>query len=436
MEPIVRGLTAAAKALRLYPPTSPIPRQAVESARTSLASFLAYEPVLCLKVVRDGFARDGATIAAGAPGATDLADSLRDHGVAEVDFLPGVSTDDIVAFLGAVLEKSDVISARGGIAAALAAAGVETIRTAEVSLTVVDPWAVAGGDEAAEEFLRDLASDPDRISAWLGVATRSDPATLSAGLADLATASGDESLQTLIASLSSAFQAQDLDSRDALVGVALDEGPARDLMGKVFSRVGTADLAKTLCGGTYGRNMLSMSSALSRLPLAERMSEVLGQVKELLPAAGHDAKELDFLEHMIEVRRRPGAEASLVDAQPLYKQAAELTRVGVEQVDGARHGVVSARRRADDSAVSTMLTLLDQQQDFELYCRTLDALAGMVAPLLERGRLDLSALVVKELAARGSRAVQPWPELAGRLRSTIAEATGQRGREGADPAHG
>jgi hypothetical protein len=325
-----------------------------------------------------------------------------------------------------VLEKSDVISARGGIAAALAAAGVETVRTAEVSLTVVDPWAVGGGDEAAEEFLRDLASDPDRVSAWLGVATRSDPATLSAGLADLATASGDESLQTLVASLSAAFQAQDLDSRDALIGVALDEGPARDLMGKVFSRLGSVDLAKTLCGGTYGRNMLSMSSALSRLPLAERMSEVLGQVKELLPGAGHDAKELDFLEHMIEVRMSPNAEAALVDARPIYKQVAELTRVGVEQMDGARDVVAGARGRADDSAVSTMLTLLDQQQDYELYCRTLDALAGMVAPLLERGRLDLSALVVKELAARGSRAVQPWPELAGRLRSTIAEATGQR----------
>jgi hypothetical protein len=53
MEPIVRGLTAAAKALRLYPPTSPIPRQAAESATSALATFLAAEPVLPLRVVRD-----------------------------------------------------------------------------------------------------------------------------------------------------------------------------------------------------------------------------------------------------------------------------------------------------------------------------------------------------------------------------------------------
>jgi hypothetical protein len=376
--------------------------------------------------VRDGLHWGGATVAPGAPGATELADSLRDHGVAELDFLPGVKVDDIIALLSAVIEKPEDLRERGGIAAVLASAGVETVRTADVSLTVVDPWAIAGGDEVAEEFLRDLAGDPQRVSTWLGVASKSDPATLSAGLADLAAASGDENLQTLVASLSSAFDAQDLDSRDALLGVALDDGPARDLMGRVFSRVGAADLAKTLCGGTYGRNMLSMSSALSRLPLAERMTEVLAQVKDLLPEAGHNAKELAFLEHMLEVRRSGTPETALAEAQPLYRQVADLARVDAAQVNGAREDVSASARRADDSAVATMLTLLDQQQDFGLYCRTLDALAGMVAPLLERGRLDLSARVVSELAARESRAVQPWPELTGKLRGAVAEATGRR----------
>ncbi len=426
MEPIVRGLTAAAKALRLYPPTSPIPRQAVESAQSALAAFLSSEPVLCFKVARDGLAWNGATVAPGAPGATELADALRDHGVAEIDFLPGVSADDIISVLSSALAKPEELRERGGLAAVLASAGVETVRTAEISLTVVDPWAASGGDKEAGEFLRDLAGDPERVSAWLGVASKGDPATLSAGLADLAAAAGDESLQTLVASLSSAFEAQDLDSRDALVGVSLDEGPARDLMGRVFSRVGTAELAKTLCGGTYGRNMLSMSSALSRLPLAERMTAVLAQVKDLLPDAGHTAKEVAFLEHMLQVRGASTAEAPLTASQPLYKQIADLARVDSAKIAGARDDVAGSAKRADDSAVSTMLTLLDQQEDFGLYCRTLDALAGMVAPLLERGRLDLSARIVRELAARASRSVQPWPELTERLRGAMGEATGRR----------
>ncbi|MDO8915320.1 MAG: HEAT repeat domain-containing protein [Coriobacteriia bacterium] len=426
MEPIVRGLTAAAKALRLYPPSSPIPRQAVDTAAAALLAFLAAEPVLSLKVVRDGLAWSGATVAPGAPGATELADSLRDHGVAEVDFLPGVTTDDLLAFLAAVIEKPDALRERGGLAAVLVSQGVDAVRTADVSLTVVDPFAIAATDDEADEFLRQLAGDPDRISAWLSVAAKGDPTTLAASLADLARASGDQSLSALVMSLSSAFGAQDLEARDAIVGVSLDDGPARDLLGRVFAGVGTAELANTLCGGSYGRNMLSMSSALTRLPTADRMNDILAQVKQILPSIGHGSKELDFLEHMLEVRNRSTPETSLTDTQPLYRQAAELATVDVNQIAGARAGVAREAGRADDSAVATMLTLLDQQQDFGLYCRTLDALAGMVPALLERDRLDLAARVISELAARESRAVQPWPELTERLRAAIGDATSRR----------
>jgi len=424
VEPIVRGLTAAAKALRLYPPTSPIPRQAVEAAGASLSTFLASEPVLSFKVVRDGLAWDGATVAPGAPGATELADSLRDHGVAEISFLPGVTTDDLLTVLAAALEKPEALRERGGIAAVLLSAGVESVRTAEVSLTVVDPFA-AGDDGDVDEFLRQLAGDPDRVAAWLAAAAKSDPATFAGSLADLAKAAGADSLDTLVRSLSSAFSVQDLDVRDAMVGVSLDEGPARDLLGKVFGGVATADLAKTLCGGTYGHNMLSMSSAISRLPLAGRINDVLAQVKQLLPEAGHTAKELGFLDHMLEVRGA-GTERPLTEAQPLYRQIATLAAVDPAQIAGARDGVTRDSGRADDSAVGTMLTLLDQQQDFSLYCRTLDALAGMVPPLLERGRLDLASRIVSEFAARESRAVQSWPELNEKLRGAIATATSRR----------
>jgi hypothetical protein len=426
MEPIVRGLTAAAKALRLYPPTSPIPRQAAETATASLAAFLVSEPVLSLKVVRDGLAWSGATVAPGAPGATELADSLRDHGVAEVDFLPNVNTDDLLAFLAAVIEKPEALCERGGLAAVLVSQGVDSVRTADVSLTVVDTYGPETTDDQADGFLRELAEDPDRISAWLSVAAKGDPTTLAASLADLARASGDQSLSALVMSLSSAFGSQDLEARDAIVGVSLDDGPARDLLGRVFAGVGTAELAHTLCGGTYGRNMLSMSSALTRLPTAGRMDDILAQVKQILPSVGHSSKELDFLEHMLEIRNSPTPETSLTDAQPLYRQAAELASVGVTQIAGARASVAAEAGRADDSAVATMLTLLDQQQDFALYCRTLDALAGMVPALLERGRLDLAARVVSELGARESRSIQPWPELAEKLRGAIADATSRR----------
>jgi hypothetical protein len=425
LEPVVRGLTAAAKALRLYPASSPIPRQAVDSAAASLAGLLVSEPVLCLKVVRDGLAWAGTTVAPGAPGASDLADSLRDHGVAEVDFTPGVSSEDLLSFLAAVMEKPEDIRSRGGLAAVIQAAGVEAVRVAEVSLTVVDAFG-SEMDTDTDGFLRELATDPDRVSAWLGVAAKGDPASLATGLDDLARAAGEGNLQALLDSLRTAMGSQDGEIRDSLVGVALDPGGARDLLGRVFGQMPPSDLAKTLCGGTYGRNMLSMSTALTRLPLADRMSEVLSQVQALLPASGRTPKEIAFLEHMLDARSRAEAELPLATSQPAYSKVAELARIDPAHVAGARDEVGQATLRTDSSAVSMMLTLLDQQSDYRLYCETLDSLAGMVPLLIERGNLSLAARVVTELATRESRTQQPWPDLAERLRNVIAEATSRR----------
>lgn len=424
LEQIVRGLTSASKALRLYPPSSPIPSQSVAAAGESLSSYLVAEPVLSFKVVRDGLGWGGSTVAAGAPGATELADSLRDHGVAELDFTPGVSAGELLEFLKLVNEKADDVRSRGGLAACLAAAGVESIRLSEVNLTVVDAFA-AGSDEDADAFLRELAADPDRVGAWLSAAAQGDPAALAAGLADLQRATGETNLDTLVASLSAAIAAQGQETRDAVVAVGMEGGSTRDLLGKVFNRMPSNDLAQTLCGGAYGKNMLSMSAALTRLPIAENFASVLAQVQEILPEIGHSAKEMAFLEHMLEARKAP-EQRPLIESKTTYRDVARAVTLTEGQVAGARDGVISSTARGDDSAVATMLTLLDQQRDFNLYVKTLASLSAMVPALLERGRLDLAARVVSELAGREARAEQPWPDLTARLRSAIAEATSHR----------
>lgn len=426
LEQVVRGLTAASKALRLYPPSSPIPRQSVESAASSLTSLLSSEPVLSFRIVRDGLAWAGTTIAPGAPGATELADALRDHGVAELDFTPGVSADDLLVLLSAILERPEDVVARGGLSAVIQAAGVETVRVSEVALTVIDPFAAAQ-DEDADDFLRALASDPARVAAWLSAAAKGDPDALDSGLADLARAAGEGNLQGLIDSLKSAMASGELEVRDGLVGVGLEpQGRSRELLGRVFSQMPSGDLAKSLCGGTYGNNMLSMSTALTRLPLAEKMTEVLSQVQALLPTQGRSPKEIALLEHMLKVRASTVPEPRLTDVQPAYSQVAQFAHIDATQIDGARKNVDAEARRSDHSAVSTMLVLLDQQKDFALYSKTLESLAGMVPVLLERGELTLAARVLTELAAREARSDQPWPDLTGRLRATITEAASRR----------
>ena len=425
IEQIVRGLTAAAKALRLYPPTSPIPRQAVETVAAALHDRLTGEPVLALKVGRDGLEFAGTLLAVGAPGAMDLAGSLRDHGVAEIDFTPGVTIDELVAFLTTADSKPDELREQGGIAAALMADGVEHIRAATVTLTTVDATTLSI-DEEPDTFLRDLASDPDKVATWLSVAVKTDSDTLAGSLADLAAAAGEENVMRLLDALARGFGSQATEGRDALLSLATETGPARELLAGMLARVPATVVASSLASGSFGRNMLSMSSALSRLPLADRFADVMSKVNEILPTMGRDAKEISFLEHMVDVRTSPVAEPSLADAQPVYRKVAELATVEPEHVDDARDQVVRTAARSDEAAVGTLLRLLDQQSDFRLYCGTLESLAGMVPALIERREPQLAARVIGELTAREARAVQPWPELTGKLRAAIAEATGRR----------
>lgn len=425
LDAIVRGITAAAKTLRLYPASSPIPKQSVESASASMTAFLSAEPVLSLAVARDGFSFGGEAVSPNAPGVRDLADAMRCHGVAEVDFTPGCTTDELLAFLAAVMEKPDDLLARGGLGAVLLAAGIEHVRTAEVSLTVVNIDETPIGADA-EAFLRDLAGDSDKLGTWLSVAAKGDPTTMFAGLADLAQAAGPGGLSRLLDSLSAAFNAQSAEVRDALLGIGLERGEAQVLIGGMLTHVATPEIAGALCQGVFGKNMLSMSTALAKLPLASRAADIMAQVKEILPTLGHSAKELDFLTHMVEIRAHEVIEPPLIDVQPVYRKVAELTRVDEFSIAAARRGIDESAARINQASVSTMLTLLDQQERPELYYRTLDSLARSVPSLIEQGDLTVASRVLSEISAREGRAIQPWPELTERLRGAMDEAASRR----------
>lgn len=425
LDSIVRGITAAAKTLRLYPPSSPIPRQSVESASAALTAFLEAEPVLSLAVARDGFSYAGEPLSGNAPGVGDLADAMRAHGVAEVDFTPGCTADELLGFLAAVMEKPEELRGRGGLGAAMAATGIEHIRTSEVSLTVVGLDEVPIGADA-EAFLQDLAGDSGKLGTWLGVAAKGDPTTMAAGLADLAQAAGPGGLTRLQGSLAAAFNAQDAEVRDSLLGMALEPGEARDLIGGMLDRVATPEIAGALCSGVFGKNMLSMSTALAKLPLSSRAADIMSQVKDILPTLGHSAKELEFLNHMVDIRESEVPEPALLDAQPVYRKVAELANVDAPSMDRARRGIDESTARINHASVTTMLTLLDQQERPELYFRTLDSLARSVPSLIEQGDLTVAARVLSEISAREGRTVQPWPELTERLRAAMNDATSHR----------
>jgi hypothetical protein len=427
VEPIVRGITTAAKSLRLYPATSPIPKEAVATAESSLAKFFEENTELTIKVARGGLSFRGQQVAAGAASTVEFSDDLRDHGVAEVVFLPGVTAAELLTFLAAVHEKPQDLSERGGVLGVLAEQNVATIAVTQVDLHVVDISVADAGDQDIDAFLREVAADPDRLAAWLAAASHGDPAILDAGLHDFARAVGPEGMPALSAALAKAFGAQDHDGQDAVIGLALEPSGTRDILGDVFAQIASRDMAGSLAGGAFGRNMLAMSSALERLPLAERMNDVFAQVKEILPEIGKSAKEMGFLDHMMQVRSMQTPETSLVDAQPTYRQVAQLTAIDEGQIHTARDHVVTSTQRTDDTATVTMLTLLDQETDAQLYARTFEGLAGMVPHLLERGRLDLAGRILAALEQRESSVQGTWPEVAGRCSAAIDGAMSEAG---------
>lgn len=424
LEAVVRGIASAGKALKLYPPTSPIPRQSVDSATAALTAFLGAHPVLSLTVARQGFGWCGQELGIGMVGVSDLADALRDHGVAEIDFMPGASSTDLMSFLDMVSKDPKAVREAGGFAALLSAAGIESVRAVDVALTVLDLSALPE-DGVDDAFLQELATDAEKLAAWMAAATAGDPRVFGEGLIEIANSAGPDGLARMLEALATAFMRQTSDSRDVLLGLSFSEGPLREIAGGMFGNLADTQLAESLADGLFGANMLSLSNALTGLPLESRLAEVKAQVQAMLKNGGHADKELTFLEHMVEVRRQPDPELSLVDAEPLYRKVAQASAIPAEEVAKLRAETTGARSAADRAGVSTMLALLDQQRDFDLYCRGLNGLAAMVPRLIQDGEIDIAHRVLNELTMREARAVQPWPELTDQLRAAITTAVSQ-----------
>jgi hypothetical protein len=392
------------------------------TAIAALEAYLRVEPVLVLSVARDGMTFQGQTFSSSS-GAYELAEGLRSHGIAELSFVAGVTDDDLLGLLMLLRRDPGEVRAEGGFATLLASMGVDAIRAVDVHLTVVDV-PVPLEDQDIDSFLRELASDPDKLAAWFTAASGSDPAAFSEGLLELQSVVGPDGRETLLSTLAEAFVRQESMSRDALLGVALDSGGVRDMVGGMFRYLSSSDIASSVLEGSFGRNMLSLSSALTHLPLDEVTAQVRAEVQAMLPGAGKSTKEASFLEHMLDVRARATPEPALVDSDTTFRAVAAAGQVPEELVTRAREAVIGSGGALQASSVRTMLALLDQHEDFELYCQAADNLARTVPRLIEYGNIPLASRVLSELRQRQALPVAPWPELSARLAESLNRATG------------
>lgn len=426
LEALVRTLATAGKSLRLYPASSPIPRQSVEAVRAALEElFRDGQPVVALTVGRGSFSIGGEAICQKVLGVDELVESLCAHGVAELDITPGCSDEELLGFLTTIARDPIEVRAAGGIAAELVTVGVECIRVTDVQLTVVEHVGPAE-DEDFEEFLRNLAKDPEKLAAWFAATATGDPHVFEESLMELVRVSGPSGFQEMVGALSHAFLQQRPEARDALLGLSMDAGPTRDLTGVMLTNLTSNEIAGSIIGGNFGRNMLSLSTALTRLPLEQVTAQVRAEVQAMLPTSGHTAKEAAFLEHMIEVRESAEPEPALIDRDKTYRSVVEAARLTDEVIAQARGAVSASHQTVTAAGVRTMLSLLDQQTDYALFCNSIDSLASLVPKLLEQRDLALASKVLGELSRREALNVGPWPELSERLREALGVAAGPR----------
>lgn len=425
LDAIVRGLAAAAKTLRLYPPTSDIPRQSVETLLGTLETRLQTSPALTFELARDGFTVAGTAVGAGVPGARDISDQLRAHGAADVTFAQSVDTDQLLKFLTTILAPPEQTRGDGGLASALAAAGVRSVTVSGVHLTLSDQ-AVPGEGEDVDEFLKGLAADAGRLSQWVEAGAKGDPAAFAESLAELSHAAGQAGRPDLVRTLGTAFSGLDATGKDALLSAGIGRSGDLSLIADLLKTLAPGDVADALVGGPRGGNALQLSSAVNGLPLGERLGPVLAEVQSMMQAEGHTEAEVAFFDRMVQARQSGRVEAPLADRQASYRQVAQAAQVSPEELSESLGRTQTEAQTGDERSVETMLSLLDRHDDFDAWCRGLDALTAMVPRLINRGELALADRIVEEMGARAAQTDKPWPELTDKAREAIAKALSPR----------
>ena len=301
------------------------------------------------------------------------------------------SGEELLAFLSVIARAVDEVRAENGVAALIRADGVENIRVSEVRLAVIEQE--IGADEV-EGLLLGLAEDPGALAAWYAAAAAGDPVIFEAELVSLIDSADDDGGAQLVKSLGKAFKSQPPTGQDALMSLAMTPGPVRDLVGDLLGSFEATQIASSLLAGVFGKNMLSLSNALSSLPLDKAAAEVRAEVEAMLPRAGHTADEIDFLDHMLAVRALHEPEPPLVVQDRTYNAVLSASTLSDEDVARAREAVAASGRDVSAAGVRAMLVLMDEQTDFERYCRSAENLAGIVPRLIEQGDLALAAHVL------------------------------------------
>lgn len=419
---VIRALGSAWRALKLYPAGSPMTYEVAAQACAAIEEYLQAEPSLRLDVVREGFILRGLDGVLVAPGVADLADALALHGIGEVHFTAPPEATEMLALLQAVDTLPLVSQEHGGVQAALNRANAGSIRVVAVQLAKVEaPPEIP--EEEAEKFLQELAGDPDRLAQWLRSLLSADDEGLTEGILLLADAAGD--VRVFGRTLALAFEELNADDRDRLLESSIHLEALNEVLAQMIANLSATELTAAIRGGRYGQNLLSISYALTAIPLGKRMDEVIGETEAALRAADVSEAEIGSLRQMIERRRAGEPELPLSDSQPYYRAALQAISLTDEQ-RSAVNADAASHTYLDEHDALVLLYVLDGCDNRVSYGAVLGAIARAVPRLFESGAHDLAIHVVSEIVRRSASTEKAWPGLDVQFASAVEVMSGGR----------
>jgi hypothetical protein len=379
---VVRSMAAAAAAVRLYPPTSEIPTQAVArfvSITKSLTSQLG--PVRFV-VEPKAFKWGDEVIGENQAYVVALAESLYAHQIGQLIVAPGVDAEEAVAFLRCVGSDPAATREEGGLRAVAVASGVSHLAVIELTLRASTEEGLAG---------LDLTSAPLDAIGPAVVKSAADWAR------SAASGEGSDELAETIGGLEAATREMATE-RIAQALLQLDE--------KTRAAVLAAALRQDSAGKTM-EGMLAVIAGMKPATLARLLTLSAGRTgtdpQSLLPKLELPPEAMRAIELMLRPSPRTESDCGVPSSPDTGGMAAEAMAENEEDDLAIRQAVASVDRHAAATrALSTTLALARRADDPE----TLAALGDAAAKGLAVGAFPM----VRE-ALRLLDEVAPGPEI-------------------------
>jgi hypothetical protein len=468
-ERFVKQLNVAFKAVRLYPPSSAIPRESATAALATLRAMLREDPDVRLLVTKDSLFHEGAAVFPDQEAFSEFAQEFFGRHLAEVRFHSGVTTAELVEFLRVLDMSLPDLKAAGGAEARLWDGNVVNITVREASTRIVDHVGVPDdiaeiGEEwpphrdTIDEILSDfspgrprdhvvlvrLVESPDVLDEYLTATAEgrgtTPPASWTTNRVSLLASAvlqmeedvQDARLQALADGL---MELDEIVLRDVLSERLLGEARHDEGLAGVVRRMGLERICQVLAAGLEDtaesrdgltrafRNLLQITD--------QDRTEAVGTVGAALERANasEDAASAvlsDITPEQITVRERPhGTDRSRIEK---IVRIVDMAPVGHAPEDDADRQALREEARegiTDGDVLGALVTLISIEQRGEQFSSLMSIVEDGLSLLVTRQEYNLAAIVADSLVDAGDDDARPDDQKA-RLQAALDALASKR----------